>query len=359
MKKFLQIHMLTSYPPSNLNRDDLGRPKTAMVGGTNRLRISSQSLKRAWRTSSLFQEKLGEIEVYGKTGIRTKRLGEEIYKKFVEEKIKENNAKEWSRLIAEQFGKIKSENEKHPDCLYIEQLAFISPEEQKAVFDLVDKCIKNNKAPAENELKLLRHDNSAADLALFGRMLAASPDFNFEASVQVSHAISVQKVDVEDDFFTAVDDLNRGEEEVGAGHMGDVEFASGIFYTYINIDRDLLLENLEGAGKASKKLWARAIQGIVEAAAKVAPTGKQNSFASRAYSHYIMAEIGDQQPRNLSLAYIKPVYGDMLQNAISVLEETKINMDKAYGKCSDESAVMDVMGKKGTLQMILDFCVKE
>lgn len=351
--------MLTSYPPANLNRDDLGRPKTAVVGGTNRLRISSQSLKRAWRTSSIFQEKLGKIELGGKTGIRTKRLGEEIYNKLINNKIDEKNAKEWSRSIASQFGKLKGENEKHPEYLYIEQLAFISPEEQEMAFDLVEKCIKNKKAPEEDDLKLLRHENSAADLALFGRMLASTPVFNLEASIQVSHAISVQAVDVEDDFFTAVDDLNRGEEEVGAGHMGDVEFASGIFYTYINIDRELLFENLKGAGKASQDLWSRTIQAIIEAAAKVAPTGKQNSFASRAYSHYILAELGNQQPRSLSLAYVRPVYGNMLENAVSIIEETKDKMENAYGKCSDESAVMDVLGGKGTLKEILDFCVKE
>lgn len=359
MKKFLQIHMLTSYPPANLNRDDLGRPKTAVVGGTNRLRISSQSLKRAWRTSSVFQEKLGEIKVCGTTGIRTKRFGEDIYKKFIEGGIKEKNAKDWARLIAGQFGKLKGENEKHPECLYIEQLAFISPEEQKAVFELADRCIKNKKEPVDDDLKVLRHENSAADLALFGRMLASAPDFNLEAAVQVSHAISVQKVDIEDDFFTAVDDLNKGEEELGAAHMGDVEFASGIFYLYINIDRELLFENLKGAGKNSKELWASTIQGVVEAAAKVAPTGKQNTFASRAYAHYIMAELGSQQPRSLSLAYVKPVYGDMLDKAISAIEETKEKMNNAYGNCTDESKVMDVLGGRGTLQEILEFCVKE
>lgn len=359
MKKFLQIHMLTSYPPSNLNRDDLGRPKTAIIGGSPRLRISSQSLKRTWRTSSVFQEKIGSIEIEGKTGIRTKRIGEEIYKKLVEGGISEKDATQWSRDIAGVFAKIAGEKESYPKNLYTEQLTFISPEEQKTIFELVDELIKSKKAPTDDQMDLLRSDNSAADVALFGRMLANAPLYNIEGAAQVGHAFSVQKVTVEDDFFTAVDDLNRGEEEVGAGHMGDTEFASGIFYTYINIDRDLLLDNLKGAGKESKELANRTIQALIEAAATTAPTGKQNSFGSRARAHFIMAELGNQQPRNLALAYVKPVYGDILENSIASLKAIKEKMDQAYGPCSDDKAVMDVLGGEGTLQDILDFSIKE
>lgn len=359
MKKYLQIHMLTSYPPSNLNRDDLGRPKTAIIGGFPRLRISSQSLKRAWRTSPVFQEKIGPIEIGGNTGIRTKRIGEEIYKKLVEGGIGEKDATQWSRDIAGIFAKIASDKESYPKNLYTEQLTFVSPEEQKAIFELVDELITSKKGPTEDQLSLLRSDNSAADVALFGRMLAKDPLYNIEGAAQVGHAFSVQKITVEDDFFTAVDDLNRGEEEVGAAHMGDTEFASGIFYTYINIDRELLLENLKGTGKDNKELSNRAVQALIESAATTAPTGKQNSFASRARAHYIMAELGDQQPRNLALAYVKPVYGDMIENAVKSLLDTKEKMDRAYGSCSDEIAIMDVLAGKGTLQDILNFSVKD
>jgi CRISPR system Cascade subunit CasC len=363
MKKFLQIHMLTSYPPSNLNRDDLGRPKTAIIGGTTRLRVSSQSLKRAWRTSSVFQERTGNsggtIDLHTQTGVRTKRIGEEIYKKLTDGGIKETEAVKWTRSIVEQFGKLKKETDEHPDNLHIEQLAFISPEEQKAIFGLVDSIIKSKKEPVKEELALLRHENTAADLALFGRMLASSPSFNVDAACQVSHAFSVQKVVVEDDFFTAVDDLNKGIEDAGAGHMGDVEFASGIFYTYIAVDRELLLDNLKGAGKESNELLDRTIKALIEAAATIAPTGKQNTFASRARAHYIMAEIGNQQPRSLALAYVKAVSGDMLDNSIKSIHEIKEKMDTAYGKCSDESEVMDVLNGEGSLESILNFAVKE
>lgn len=381
MKKYLQIHMLTSYPPSNLNRDDLGRPKTALIGGTNRLRISSQSLKRAWRTSEVFQEKLGKIKVGGKMGLRTKRIGRDVFEKLLAGGIKDKDATLWTRNIVQVFGKNKSDKELVKDIknveestisasekkskiteiqkgvLDIEQLAFISPEEQIAIFALVDELIQSKKAPTNEQLDLLRKENSAADVAMFGRMLASHPINNIEAAVQVAHAFSVQKITVEDDFFTAVDDLNRGEEEMGAGHMGDVEFASGVYYLYINIDRQLLLENLQGAGKDSKKLLDQTIQALVESAATVAPTGKQNTFASRARAHYLLAELGDQQPRSLALAYVKAVSGDIIENAVNEIETLRNKMDKAYGACSDDSFTMNVLAEKGTLADLLSFCV--
>ncbi|HOE84546.1 MAG TPA: type I-E CRISPR-associated protein Cas7/Cse4/CasC [Sphaerochaeta sp.] len=359
MKQYLQIHLLTSYPPANLNRDDMGRPKTAVIGGTTRLRISSQSLKRAWRTSDVFQQRVGVIGIDGDAGLRTKRFGQIVYERLVEGGIKEKSAMEWARAIAGCFGAIKKETESFPDNLHIEQLAFLSPEEQRAAFELVETLIVRKAAPSDEELKLLRLENSASDVALFGRMLAKNPSYNVEAAIQVAHAFSVQKVVIEDDFFTAVDDLNKGEDDLGAGHMGDTEFASGVFYTYVNIDRQLLLENLAGSGSRSEDSWKRTIQAIVESAAKVAPTGKQNTFGSRAYAHYILAELGDQQPRSLALAFVDDVKGDILMTSIDKLETMKERMDAIYGACSDESIVINVLDGRGTFSELEEFCIKE
>ena len=99
MSRFIQLHLLTSYPPSNLNRDDLGRPKTAVMGGKTRLRISSQSLKRAWRTSDLFTEALN-----GHIGTRTKGMGTEVYNTLIKKGAAEKKAKEWAKQIAGVFG---------------------------------------------------------------------------------------------------------------------------------------------------------------------------------------------------------------------------------------------------------------
>lgn len=218
MDRFIQIHCLTHYPPSNPNRDDLGRPKTAVVGGVQRQRISSQSLKRALRTSEEFQTALA-----GQLGERTQRLGDAIYD-HLKNKIDEDKAKNISRLVAGLFGKIKGEKDKAP--LQTEQLAFVSPDEKSAAFALADELLKSEKLPTEDELKkqnvpVLLTADGAVDIAMFGRMLAASPAFNREAAVQIAHAITTNKVDVEDDYYTAVDDLKSDATDAGAGFVGE------------------------------------------------------------------------------------------------------------------------------------------
>ena len=240
MGTFIQLHLLTSYPPSNLNRDDLGRPKTAIMGGVQRLRVSSQSLKRAWRTSPVFEEALK-----GHIGTRTKNMGIEVYKSLIEKGTKEKDAKKWAQQIAEVFGKLKKANKKNNLAdLEIEQLSHFSPEEREAIDQLVDKMAKSKKGPSEEDLKLQSWEHHAVDVSLFGRMLADSPSFNREAACQVAHAITVHQTAVCDDFFTAVDDLNKGVDETGAAHLGETEFGAGLFYLYICIDRGLLKEHL-------------------------------------------------------------------------------------------------------------------
>jgi CRISPR system Cascade subunit CasC len=341
MSRFIQLHLLTSYPPANLNRDDLGRPKTAVMGGVERLRVSSQSLKRSWRCSDLFKKALD-----GHVGTRTKEMGHRIQKRLIDGGIPEKKATDWAGKIAGRFGKLKK------DGLEIEQLAHFSPEEVQAVEQLTDALIERKSEPEEDELKLLRDRHSAADIALFGRMLAASTAYNVEAACQVAHAISVHRVTVEDDFFTAVDDLNTGEEDVGAGHMGETEFAAGLFYLYLCIDRELLIENLGGDSELADK----ALAALVESAATVSPTGKQNSFGSRARASFMLAEAGDQQPRSLSVAFLKPISGqDMLSSAIAAMQGTRENMDKVYGACSDDSRAMNAVTGEGSLQEIIGF----
>src|SRR5690606_17017200 len=110
---------------------------------------------------------------------------------------------------------------------------------------------------------------------------------------------------VEDDFFTAVDDLKDTDEERGAAHLGESAFAAAVFYQYICIDRDLLERNLSG----NKELATRAIRALVEVAHTVSPKGKMNSFASRGVAHFSLTEMGSQQPRSLALAFLKPVDG--------------------------------------------------
>ncbi len=349
MSRFIQLHLLTAYPPSNLNRDDLGQPKTAVVGGTQRLRISSQSLKRAWRTSDIFSESMA-----GKLGVRTKRLGVEvIYPALVENGVNEKDALKWAKEIAGQFGKSKiGKKEKPEEELEIEQLAHISPQEIEDVKALIKKLGDEKRAPNKEELALMRKDFQAADIALFGRMVASSPMHNMEAAAQVSHAFTVQSVAVEDDYFTAVDDLNAGEDNAGAGHLGESKFASGVFYIYVCVNRELLKENLQN----DEALTQKTLRALTEAAATIGPSGKQNSFASRVFCNYILAEKGERQPRSLAAAFLNPVSKDILNGAIVELEKTREAFDSAYwGNDGEPSATMNVAAGVGSLKEILEF----
>ncbi|MFP4258597.1 MAG: type I-E CRISPR-associated protein Cas7/Cse4/CasC [Desulfovermiculus sp.] len=373
MHRFLQLHILTSYPPANLNRDDLGRPKTAMLGGSNRLRISSQCLKRTWRTSDVFQDTLS-----GGLGIRSKEMGKFIYcslttGKKLSEVIQtttgspvagisleslDNKAKEKAKKLAGIFGKLKSLPSKREDKekdpfrdLEIEQLAHFGPQEinslEQAIADLADV-----EDPDVKDIELLHKQLGAADIAMFGRMLASDPAFNVDAAVQVSHAVSVQKVSIEEDYFTAVDDLNRKDEDAGAAHIGVNEFASGVFYLYLCVDRNLLQTNLGGdSGVAGKSL-----QALTQAALTVAPGGKQNSYASRAYASYALAEKGNKQPRTLVTSFIDPITsGDMMGKAISKLQETRDKMDSAYGPCAESEYILDVHNRSGHVKELIQF----
>lgn len=355
MSQFIQLHLLTSYAPSNLNRNESGRPKTAKMGGFDRLRVSSQSLKRHWRVSELFEESMA-----GKKGIRTKRFGRTLFNKLTEQGMSEVLARKCARSIAGEYGKINPDGKpddekmkKHP--LDIEQLVHISPKEEAKALSLATVLAEENREPTREELKELINakPDAAVDIALFGRMLASKPEFNVEAACQVAHAISVHDIVVEDDYFTAVDDLNDGKEDTGSAHIGEAGFAAALFYSYICINKTLLIENLHG----DEELANKAIQALTEAAVKVSPEGKQNSFASRAYASYVRAEKGTQQPRSLSVAFLKPVRGteDIGAAAVSALERQARTFDDVYGPCTDASYSIDAIAGKGSFNELIKF----
>ncbi|MCY4259649.1 MAG: type I-E CRISPR-associated protein Cas7/Cse4/CasC [Rhodobacteraceae bacterium] len=348
MADFLQLHLLTAYGPSNLNRDDTGRPKSVVFGGAPRLRVSSQSLKRAWRTSEVFKRGLE-----GHLASRTQRLGKDVFDRLTEGGLGEERALSIARDVSGAFGKIKAEKDNHPT--FIEQLAFISPEERQRAFDLADKAIAGEEL-AINKDELLSRADSAADVAMFGRMLADSPKFNREAAVQVAHAMTTHKAVAEDDYYTAVDDLKSRDEldDSGAGFVGVQEYGSGVFYLYLCIDRGLLMRNLDH----TLAVRNASLAALVEAAATVSPGGKQASFASRSRALYVLAEKGTAQPRSLAAAFLKPVNGqDQGQSSIQQLEQYRDRLDAAYGPCADDRCTMNVESGEGTLSDLLAFAV--
>jgi CRISPR system Cascade subunit CasC len=341
MTSFIQLHLLTSYPPANLNRDDSGQPKTATLGGVLRARVSSQSLKRAWRTSEAFA-----IPLAGHVGTRTKRLAEDLMKRLVTAGKDEKEARKIATGVAEVFATVDTDA-----APFTGQLVHLSPAEIAAIDALAARLVAGENVDPSKE-SLLGGAESAADIAMFGRMLADKPSRSVEAAAQVAHAITTHRVTIEDDYFTAVDDLKPREEDAGAGHVGEQEFVAGLFYLYLCINRDLLLKNLGG----DEALARTALRALTESSVKVGPKGKQASFASRAYASFALAERGSQQPRGLSVAFLKPVTGDdLLKKSIEGLERTCGDMDKVYGACADDRYSFDVLSGKGTLAGLLDF----
>ncbi len=349
MTTFIQLHLLTAYPAANLNRDDTGAPKTVTIGGASRLRISSQSVKRAWRTSSLFEEALS-----GHIGTRTARIGREAAEIMLEGGVSQANAVDWGKTIANCFGKAKTGKAKN-DLINTEteQLAHVSPTEREAVQALARTLATENRAPKAEELSFLRKDAMAVDIALFGRMLASTPEHNIEAACQVAHAFGVGETLLEDDFFTAVDDLRQASaEEAGAGHIGELGFGSALFYTYLCIDRDRLLENLNG----DEKLLAKTLRALGECTLKISPTGKQNSFASRAYASWALAEKSTEQPRSLAAAFWEPVTGtDQLEEAVRRITTLRDNMNNVYGGQQTPCATLYGVKGEGSVAQLLDF----
>lgn len=376
MDRFIQLHLLTSYPPANLNRDDLGRPKTAVMGGVTRLRISSQCLKRNWRTSELFKNALNgvaslnltegfrtalgdsNVKIHPHIGMRTKDMGIAVYKWLKASDVDEKKAKEWAQAIAEQFGKLqKAKPDKPLQAYQIEQLAHFSPGEIQAIEQLVQRLISGEVDKVEGEL--LRKEHQAVDIAMFGRMLAAKSQYNCEAAVQVAHALTVHEVEIEDDYFTAVDDLNLSPEAgKGSAHIGETEYGAGLFYVYICFDREDLKRNLTKAGGVDAEVLTRkALSALTEAAIKVTPSGKRNSFGHHTYAHYVLAERGSQQPRSLAVSYLKPVHGkgDWLVQARQAMQETYKKMDAVYGPCAVARYELDVANGQGKLSELLAF----
>jgi CRISPR system Cascade subunit CasC len=350
---FVQFHLLTSYGPSNPNRDDQGRPKQAMVGGVPRLRLSSQSLKRALRESSFFALDLGDH-----MGKRTKLLHDLLVTHLTGKGASEKVATDAADKVAGIFGKLEAGKDGSKKGT---TLAFISPAERKLAEDLAEKIVAGETLPAEKDLKkeVLRRADGAVDIAMFGRMLADDADFNRDAAVQVGHAITTHAAQAEEDWFSAVDDLNK-VEDTGAGHLGETAFGSGIYYLYVCMNCDLLIENLAG----DRGLAVKGAEALVRGLSQVTPRGKQNSFAHHPMAFHIRAERGSRAPRDLSGAFFTPVdrqlqalgANDLQSASVKALEGTAARIDACYfAGQPEEFRTLDTLTGSGTLDEIVRF----
>ena len=307
---YLDIHAIQTVPPSCINRDDAGRPKTAIYGGANRARVSSQAWKRAIRC--MFKDELSD----GNPGIRTTHVVSLIEKELVKRGFSEEEARpeavEALKKAGIKLGTDKKEN-------LTQALFFISSKQCENLADVVakekgkivcDEPKEEKKSAKEEKSKYkeaLMRDPSI-DIALFGRMVADDTDLNFDAACQVAHSISTHAVRNEFDFYTAIDDF---DDNAGAGYLDTSEYNSSTLYRYATVNL-LDLKSMVGSD------FADAAVRFVEAFIRSMPTGKQNTFANRTLPDLVYVTIRKDQPVNLCAAFEKPI-----GNEKGICEESK------------------------------------
>jgi len=345
----VEVHLIQTVPPANLNRDDTNSPKDALFGGVRRARISSQSQKRAVRQFFSGLPLLRPEE----RAVRTKRLVDALVERFRDRPAEETRAVAIAALGSLGLGF----DDKHPDRT--QYLLFLG---QREIDRLADKLREHwddlralasamqradekgtgkpqkedfaKKAPKaiKDALARVLDGGKAADIALFGRMLADRPELGKDAACQVAHAISTHRVDREFDFYTAVDE-RQPREETGADMMGDVEYYTATFYRYADINLGLLLDNLEG----DADLASRAVAAFLRAFVLTLPSGKQNTFAAHSLPQFVAFLVRkDGMPRNLAAAFEKPVFPrddkSLTGASVEALMQYWQRLDQAYGR---------------------------
>ncbi|HUT30848.1 MAG TPA: type I-E CRISPR-associated protein Cas7/Cse4/CasC [Sedimentisphaerales bacterium] len=347
---FVQIHMLQSMPPGNLNRDETGQPKKCLFGGVTRGRISSQCLKRNIRHSTQFKERFGDA-LADRTQYLPQMVADELRKG--KSGIPEDEIGKVMSALASRFSKeIEGEGEggasadggdagKTPQLVFFPQpfakrIAELVGHLRKTRKDVYDVFIGCAKKPKEKEKELKRaieefvaevataSKQLTVDIGLFGRMTTSDLVANVEAACQVAHAISTHETLIESDWFTAMDDMKAKyaatqTEGIGAGYIGSGEqttfFDSAVYYKYLNLDVDSLKKHLPSL---SAKDAAHVAGVLVSAAALATPSGKQNSFAAHGVPELILIEVSKvKRPVSYANAFLQPVGGGLGRNLMT------------------------------------------
>lgn len=360
MSTYLEIHALQSVPPSNLNRDDAGAPKTAVYGGVTRARVSSQAWKHAMRLD--FNARLDPLDV----GTRSRLIVGEIAKVIRARKPElEDKAQQLAVDAMEAAGfkkpvppKRKGADDATPETGY---LVFLS---QRQIESLAEAAIavageaEPLKAMRAAKVKDLVDADHSVDIALFGRMVADSADLNVDAACQVAHAISVHEANPEYDFYTAVDDAkDRNEDEVdaGAGMMGTVGFVSSTFYRYAVINLDQLRSNLGSSVAAGQ-----AVAAFLESFVNSIPSGKQNTFANGTRPAAVLVTVATGQPTSLVGAFERPVsseQGGLVAPAVAALADHAGEVFSTWRQPAETwvAGLPSVLGPLGDLGQVLSF----
>jgi len=333
---FVELHMIQSFAPSNLNRDDTNNPKDCEFGGVRRARISSQCLKRAMRTCPVFAETT-QVPLAMRTRWITRLLAERLTQAG---KPEEEAQSILADFLPAYMSKLDKKGEHTAVLLYLSEReidAMVSSllENWDDLTAEGDEIRKKTISTLQRALtKGHRGYSSAPDIALFGRMLAEAPDLNLEASCQVAHAISTHRVSMEMDFYTAVDDL-QPDSEPGAGMMGFTGFDSACFYRYARLDWAQLVRNLKG----DTALALRTVEAFLRVALAAVPSAKQNSFAANNPPSLALAVVReDGMGWSLVNAFERPVRpereGGLIVPSVTALDAYWGDLCQMYGEKS-------------------------
>ena len=365
MSLFIEFHLIQNFAPSNLNRDDTGAPKDAIFGGHRRARVSSQCWKKCMRdwfktSGSLDEKKLGVrtrfidrvlTDALTEAGIEDVGKFNEIVKKAF--KVDEKKGGKSS----DEEGDNDKENQGDASENRLSYLLFVSAPEIDALKELISghagmlknlcsqKKIKPQDIPKDFKAELAKvlAKSLAADIALFGRMLADLPAANQNAACQVAHAISTHRVEREFDYFTAIDERAK-PDEASAGMIAQVEFNSATFYRYLVLNASQLLGNLQG----DRDLTLASVDALVQAAVRAIPTGKQNSFAAQNLPTFVGISVRSGSPLSLANAFEKPIVArhdrSLTEASVAAMADYETRLAAQYGQSGDQWAYLDLTG---------------
>ena len=314
----IELHMLQSFPVTCLNRDQFGSPKSVVFGGASRARVSSQCWKRAIR---LFAK--DECDMF--SGSRSLYFKQKMSEALVEKGLDEAAAKKAADEIAEQGG-IKDK-----------ALFYFSMDELSKAADafVTESAAKKKAEKAANVLKDVMKDG--VDIAFFGRMVANCDALTLEGAAMFSHAISVNKVDNDLDYYAAVDDL-KPKEESGSAMIGDIEFNSACYYRYVALNLDLLADK-DHLGALSIEERKQAVAAFLKACVMANPSARKNSMMGFSLPGFILGISRKGSPLTLVNAFETPVKG------IGLLDQAKAKMTEHWSKLKDAYGIGTVFEK--------------
>ncbi|MDU7193013.1 type I-E CRISPR-associated protein Cas7/Cse4/CasC [Lawsonella clevelandensis] len=336
MTLIVDIHALHTVPPSLINRDDTGAPKTAVFGGVPRQRVSSQSWKRAIRQymeqnidsslvgfrSKKLPGKIAELVQEQNPGWPVEQVIQGVENLFKAAGIKLEKPKKSASTEDDCSG-----GESYPETGY---LLFLSPHQITRAAEIISQ--NHGEKIDKKDAKSILDTEHSVDVAMFGRMLADAPSYNVDAAVQVAHAISVHGTEPEFDYFTAVDDIVEDAEEAGAGMIGTVQMMSSTLYRYATINVDGLAHNL-----GSKDAASEAVGYFLQAFTESLPTGKINTFANQTLPELVYVAIRDTRPVSLVNAFEEAVTSDEREGknrrevAAEKMAQEEKHVEETYG----------------------------